>query len=275
MSHGDKRASVAPEVHASQARPRARVDGPLRRLPPPPAPRSEERALEKPALEKPSKDVQQCIRHDARSAYHSLSGFIELLSRSTLGPISEEQQLALAHIRSSANRLMELTESSVELGQREPHFSDAERRLISFEGLLLTIVNSMMREQPPQRIELQIAPCCHGLASYVEPEELTRTLRILIAVLAGPSQRELQFRLSQTELHVVLVLSTLRDEGSITQSMPISTPISSVDSASDSLESRDYVRLKRCESMLQRQQGGLLVADDLSRIRIAISKHGQ
>jgi len=268
MSHGQKsRTSVAPEARLGTLR--SVRPGTTSESASPVAPGSVPRPLDKPA-----KNALQCIRHDARSAFHSLSGFIELLGRGTLGPVSNEQRLAMSHIRSSARRLMELVESSVELGQPHDPLPGSELRLVSVEGLLLTILNTSLREQPGLRLELQSASACHGLLSYVEPEELLRALRILIAQLAGPSQRELQLRLSETELHVVLVISTLREEGSVTQSMPIPYPaISTVDTIADLLESRDYVQLKRCESMLTRQQGTLLVAGDLSRVRLTLPKH--
>lgn len=276
MSSWDKRSSVAPEAMASSVRSRG-TDGPLRSVPPAfrpsgrPSrpPRSEPRPLEKPA-----KEVQQCIRHDARSAYHSLSGFLELLSRGTLGSVSDEQRLAMAHIRSSAQRLMELTESSIELGLPPNVFPDGDRRLVSLEGLLLTIVNTLGREQPQQQLDLQSSGDCHGLLCLVEPEELSRTLRILIALLAGLDQQALRLRLTQSDSHAVLVLSTCNDEESVSRSMPVPYPaVDTVEAVSEQLESREYVRLKRCESMLQRQQGTLLVADDLTRLRITLPKH--
>lgn len=259
MSHREKnRRLVAPEARL----------GALRSVAPPSQTASGTRPLDK-----PSKNAQQCIRHDARSAYHSLAGFLELLGRGTLGAISEEQRLSLSHIRGSAHRLLELIESSVELGLPAEPLPDEELRLVSIEGLLLTIVNSALREQPRPHLELQSASGSRGLLVSVEPEELTHALRILISLVAGPGQRDLQLWLSQTDLHAVLVLSSLRDEGSVTQSMPVPYPAAdSVDDVSEQLESRDYVRLKRCESVLARQHATLLVAGDLSRIRITLRR---
>lgn len=254
MSHRDKtRGSLAP--------------GPLRSLAPAAAPPGST------PREKPEKDVHQCIRHDARSAYHALSGFVELLTHGSLGAISDDQRHSLGHIRSSAHQLLELIESSVELSRPQAPRSDLDLRVVSLEAVLVTLVHSMVREQPGLQLELQRGPATHDLLVQVELEPLMSTLHTLVQLVAGPTLHEVQLRLSQTDLHAVLVISALHDDASVTQSMPLPHPaLSNVDGVSDLLESRTYVRLKRCESLLRRQHGKLMIAEDLGRVRLALPK---
>ena len=72
--------------------------------------------------EKPVRNALECMRHDARSAAHALSGFLDLLQMNELGTLSEEQRHALEHMAAAAERMNEITEIALEL-------ADAKRPL--------------------------------------------------------------------------------------------------------------------------------------------------
>lgn len=227
-----------------------------------------------PALSRHKKSALECVRHDARSAAHTLRGFLELFVSGGLGPLSEEQRTAILHLSESAERLSDLTETSLDIVQSNQPFAPHELRRVVLSQLTQILVQSLSREAPDLTLSLELpSPEEPERATVLEPGAYAQLLRTLALVVSEHAGATLCVRISQTDLHTSLLIlspAELTDGGEpgITRSIPSHHAASrDLEAMCHAWRNRDYIRLKRCEALLARQHGTLLVAPDLKRVR--------
>lgn len=226
-------------------------------------------------LPKPVKNTLDCVRHDARSASHTLHGFIELLASGALGPLNLEQAQSMEHLQTAAGRIAELLETSLDLAQEKQPFHAHELTSSRLSLLTSGVVHSLLREQTALRISLELLPEQEELPTLVEPLAFTKVVRALIGLIADNTALPLGLRMAQTDLHTSLVISAREPDAetveSVTQSIPTRVAFSAdFDVMARDWRNRDYLRLKRCEALLARQRGRLLVTPDLTRVRLML-----
>lgn len=226
-----------------------------------------------PALQRRPKNTLDCLRHDARSAAHTLHGFIELLTSAALGTLNEEQLRALSHLQMAAARMTELVETSLDLALEKKRVQRHELSCSRLSPLTHKVVSGLQREQPNLQISLELLPEAQEAPSEVEPIAFTKVVRTLVELMSDNNPAALSLRVSQTDLHTSLVISA-RAESRTPRNVPQSVmqPAASADleSMAHDWKNRDYLRLKHCQLLLNRQRGRLLVTADLTRVRLML-----
>jgi hypothetical protein len=233
---------------------------------------------EPPRFGKPPKNAFDCVRHDARSAAHTLRGFLDLFASGALGPLSPGQEQSIHHLYQAAGRIHELIDTSIDLAEEGRPQRPSELATTSLRSLTSQVAATLMRERPGLRIALEPATPDEQ-PSLVEPTALTKVVQCLLEMLADNHEgTAIVVRLAQTDLHSALTLLIDQPEPpisaeSVTQSLPQGLGLSAdFESMAHDLRNRDYLRLKRSEALLSRQRGRLLVTPDLSRVRITLSR---
>lgn len=217
---------------------------------------------------------EQRMRHDGRSALHSIVGFAELLESEALGPLSLEQQLSLVHIKSSAARLFELLESSIDIAQSAQPPLEGTQFPLCMARVVESTVRNLAREQPSPQLTFEGPLLGTRVPVMSEPELITKLVRNLVQAMAG-EQRELWLWMTHTDLHAILTIGVPFEDDSVMRSLPaMQVELADLQASAQLLNNRDFVRLKRCEALVTRQRGRLLVAPDMSRVRVMIPKHG-
>jgi signal transduction histidine kinase len=220
---------------------------------------------------KPTHSAIECMQHDARSAAHALSGFLELLQSDALGVLSDEQRRALKHMETAAERMAEITESALE-------FADAKRPLRPYEVSRTCLVHvtehvlyAASRAQPNISISFAADDGIRELHVQMEHQRLRKLLQLVLDVARSTSPERIDVRISRTDLHASLVLSARAEESSKLSHVPSKNATSTdLEAMAAAWSNRDYVRLKRLESLLLRHKGRLLVARDLTRMRVML-----
>jgi hypothetical protein len=227
---------------------------------------------------KPPKTAFDCVRHDARSATHTLQGFLDLFASSALGPLSPGQEQSLRHLYQAAGRINELLETTMDLAEEGRPQRPSELASASLRELTNQVATTLMRDRPGLSITFEPGAAAEQ-PGLVEPLALTKVLQCLLELLADNHEgAAIVVRLAQTDLHSALTLLVSQPEPpisteSVTQSLPQRLGLSAdFESMAHDLRNRDYLRLKRCEVLLSRQRGRVLVTPDLSRVRVTLSR---
>lgn len=211
------------------------------------------------------------MRHDARSATHALSGFVDLLQADALGALSAEQRRALAHIQAAAERLTEITESAIELSDIKRPLHASETTATCLAHVTQQVLYAVSRRAPELNLSFAAADGIESLRVEVEHDALRRLLQILLDLVTASLPSQIDVRLSRTDLHASLVFSAYHEESSVLTAVPSHKPASTdLDAMASSFGNREYVRLKRCEALITRHKGRLLVTEDLARIRLML-----
>lgn len=224
---------------------------------------------------KPSRGPFECLRHDARSATHTLNGFLDLLVSGALGAISPEQEQSIGHLFEASQRMSELLDTAIDLAQQGGGPAAPELSSGRLSSVTRELLRSMARDHSELCLETELSLEDEQL-TQLEPGAFATSVRALILVLFENTRAPLRVSLSQTDLHTTLAIQacldepTLHDE-SVTQSLRAQVALSSdLDALAHELRNRDYLRLKRCEALLERQRGRLLVAPNLTRARLML-----
>jgi hypothetical protein len=105
----------------------------------------------------------------------------------------------------------------------------------------------------------------------MQHERLRKVLQLLLDVARSTSPEQIDVRVSRTDLHASLVLSARAEESSSLRTVPSQNATSTdLEAMASAWSNREYVRLKRLESLLLRHKGRLLVARDLTRMRVML-----
>lgn len=246
---------------------------------PPPVPRRDSQAAASvlrealPEYTAHAASPEQRMRHDGRSALHSIVGFVELLESEALGPLSMEQNLSMGHIKASATRLFELLESSIDIAQTHMPLNPSALTTVCIARLFESTVRCQQREQPVPRLTYEGPLDGQRVLVHSDPEQLSKLLRMLLQAIAG-DHPELWLWLTHTDLHAILTIGIpIEEHESITRSLPaMKVELAELATSAPLLSNRDYVRLKRCEALATRHQGRLLVSSDMSRLRLILPK---
>lgn len=258
MARGDKRRDSAAPAARDSAAPRSRMD--LRV----PEPKSGIR-------DKPVRNALECMRHDARSAAHALSGFLDLLQMNALGTLSEEQRRAIKHMEAAAERMNEITESALELAEAKRPLRPSEVSRTCLVHVAQHVLYSVSRAQPSTNITFATEDALRELHVEMEHDRLRKLLTILMEVVRSTAPAQIDVRISRTDLHASLVIAARAEEASSLHAMPTKKAASTdLDAMAGAWSNREYVRLKRLESLLTRYKGRLLVAPDLTRMRMML-----
>jgi signal transduction histidine kinase len=254
MARGDRQGgSVAPA--------RVEAEAPV----PAAAPRSEF------GRDKPVRNALECMRHDARSAAHALSGFLELLQIEALGAMSAEQQLALKHMEAATERMAEIMESALELAEAKRPLRASELSSTCLIHVAQHVLYAASRATPETSMTFLAEEGLAQLHVQMEHQRLSTLLQILLEVARSTAPGQIDVRVSRTDLHASLVLNARAAEGSTLRVVPTANATSTdLDAMAHAWSNRDYVRLKRLESLLLRHKGRLLVAPDLTRMRVML-----
>jgi light-regulated signal transduction histidine kinase (bacteriophytochrome) len=211
------------------------------------------------------------MRHDARSASHALSGFVDLLRREVLGTLSEGQLRALEHVQVATERLTEITDSALELAEAKRPLRPSEVSHTCLVHVAQHVLYAVSRSAPETNLTFAADDGIHALHVQMEHDRLRQLLHILLDVAGGSSSAQIDVRVSHTDLHASLVLSARPEENSTLRTVPSKNAASTdLDAMAGAWSNRDYVRLKRVESLLLRHKGHLLVAPDLTRMRMML-----
>jgi signal transduction histidine kinase len=211
------------------------------------------------------------MRHDARSATHALGGFLDLFQLNALGTMSDDQKQALRHMEAAAQRLAEITESALELAEAERPLRASELSRACMVHVAQHVLYALGRAAPNTSIAFAAEDDIRELHVQMEHERLRNLLQILLEVARGSAPSFVDVRVSRTDLHASLVVGVRADEGSTLRSVPTKNAASTnLDAMGGAWSNRDYVRLKRLESLLLRHKGRLLVAPDLTRMRVML-----
>lgn len=221
--------------------------------------------------EKPVRSAIECMRHDARSSAHTLNGFLDLLQLGALGALSDEQRRAIKHVEVAAERMNELLESALEL-------AEAKRALRPFETSRSCLVQAAQhvlyavgKAAPATHFTFAAADGSHELHVQMEHQRLQKLLSIVLDVARSTSPAEIELRASRTDLHASLVVRAQGAPSGARHSSPNqNVATSELDAMANAWSNREYVRLKRLESLLTRYKGRLLVAPDLTRLRVML-----
>jgi hypothetical protein len=230
---------------------------------------------EAPSFSKPARSAFDCVRHDARSATHTLNGFLDLLASGALGPLSVAQEQSLSHLYQAASRISELLDTSIDLAEQGHTARTPELTYARLSSLVGHQIHGMMRERPGLclSVELDIAD---EAPTLVEQGSFRTVLTSLVGLLTDNVSGSISLRIGQTDLHTSLTLYTplpqdTPTDASVTQSLPSRQGLSSdFEAMAHDLRNRDYLRLKRCEALLARQRGRLWVSPDLTRVRVML-----
>jgi hypothetical protein len=227
---------------------------------------------------KPPKNAFDCVRHDARSATHTLQGFLDLFASGALGPLSEAQEQSMRHLYQAAGRIHELLDTSIDLAEQTRPQRPSEIANASLWNLTRQVSAALMHEQPGLSLTLEPWPL-EELPLQVEPLGFSKVLQCLVELLSENNQGvSINLRFSQTDLHCALTLVANLSvpppaAESVTQSLPQGLGLSAdFEAMAHDFRNRDYLRLKRCEALLARQRGRLMVTPDLSRVRVSLSR---
>jgi hypothetical protein len=233
--------------------------------------RTEARPRPEKFSEKPGRNAIGCMRHDVRSATHALSGFLELLRTEALGELSAEQLLALAHMEAAAERMSELSESALELAEAKRPLRPSELAGTCLVHVAQHVLYAASRAAPSVNVSFATAQGVDSLHVQMEHERLYKVLQILVDVARSIEPSQIDVSVSRTDLHASLVLSARREEESTLRSVPTQNVASNdLDAMASAWSNREYVRLKRLESLVLRYKGRLLVAPDLTRMRVML-----
>jgi hypothetical protein len=223
---------------------------------------------------KPVRSVLGILRHDAGSAAHIMQGFLDLFGSGALGKLSPVQEQSLGHMYQAAERMRELLETALDLGQPEGDAGRDEATSVQLSSLTQSVVHTLAQDEP------RLSLLCDLLLPMEQPSLVRRgafetALRTLLNVAREQGDAPLEIALAQTDLHTSLTILAGASEPllteSVTQSLPVHAAFTTeLDQLAPLLRNRDYLRLKRCEALLERQRGRLLVAPDLSRLRLLV-----
>jgi hypothetical protein len=227
------------------------------------------------AFTKPARDAFDCVRHDARSATHTLNGFLDLLASGALGPLSPGQEQSLTHLYQAASRIGELLDTSIDLAEQGQAARPAELSSARLSSLVAHLIHGMLRERPNLALSLEL-DVTEEAPTLLDQVAFRTVLACLVQLLTDNVSGSISLRIGQTDLHTSLTLyATSPDqaltEASVTQSLPARQGLSSdFEAIAHDLRNRDYLRLKRCEALLARQRGRLWVSPDLTRVRVML-----
>ncbi|HEX6243207.1 MAG TPA: hypothetical protein VFZ61_19975 [Polyangiales bacterium] len=222
---------------------------------------------------KPPRGVSDSLRHDARSAAHTMQGFLELFGSGVLGALSPIQEQSLRHLAQAAERMHELVETAIDLGRLEQTEED-EPTPVLLSSLIHGLVHTLQREEP--QLSLSYGPdLVAEQRSLVRCVAFETALRTLLMVAREQCDARLEITLSQSDLHTTLTILACTGEAplseSVSQSLPAHAALTSeLGELEGEVRNRDYLRLRRCEALLERQRGRLMVAPDLSRLRLML-----
>ena len=221
--------------------------------------------------DKPVRSAIECMRHDARSAAHALSGFLDLLQLEALGGLSEEQRRAIKHMEVAVERMSELLESALELSEAKRPLRPSEQACSCLVQAAQHVVYAVSRAAPATRFTFASDDGSNELQVQMEHERLQKLLHILLDVARSTAPSQIDVRASRTDLHASLVVAARSDQNVARRSAPNqSAAASDLDAMGAGWSNREYVRLKRLESLLARHKGRLLVAPDLTRMRVLL-----
>jgi signal transduction histidine kinase len=221
--------------------------------------------------DKPVRSALECMRHDARSAAHALSGFLDLLQLDALGALTEEQRRAVKHMEAAAQRMSEITESALELVEAKRPLRPSEVSRTCLVHVAQHVLYSASRALPSTSITFASEDGLRELHVEMEQDRLRKVLQILVDVACSTAPEQLDVRASRTDLHASLVVAARTPEASSLHSMPTKKAASTeLDAMASAWSNREYVRLKRLESLVTRYKGQLLVAPDLARMRMML-----
>jgi signal transduction histidine kinase len=221
--------------------------------------------------DKPTRSALECMRHDARSAAHALSGFLDLLQLDALGPLTDEQRRAIKHMEAAAERMSEIAESALELAEVKRPLRPSEASRTCLIHVAQHVLYGVSRALPATNITFACEDGVRELHVEMQHERLNKLLSILMDVVRSTAPSLIDVRISRTDLHASLVVAARSEEASSLHSMPAKKAASTdLDAMASAWSNREYVRLKRLEALLTRYKGRLLVAPDLTRMRMML-----
>lgn len=228
-------------------------------------------------VSRPAKDTFDCVRHDARSATHTLNGFLDLFASGALGPLSAAQEQSLGHLYQAASRISELLDTSLDLAEQGRSARPVELSSARLSSLVGHTAHGMMLERPSLALSIEL-DVADEAPTLLDPTSFRTVLTCLIGLVADNVSGAICLRIGQTDLHTSLTLYTPPqeeplNEESITQSLPARQGLSAdFEAMAHDLRNRDFLRLKRCEALLARQRGRLWASSDLARVRLSLSR---
>jgi signal transduction histidine kinase len=221
--------------------------------------------------EKPARNAIECMRHDARSSAHALSGFLDLLQLEALGGLSDEQRRAVGHMEAAVQRMSELLESALELAEAKRPLRPFEISRSCLVQAAQHVVYAVSRSVPSTRFTFAAEDGCGELHVQMEHERVQKLLNIMLDVARSTSPAQIDLRASRTDLHASLVVAARSEQSGVRRSSPNQNAAAGdLDAMASAWSNREYVRLKRLESLLGRHKGRLLVAPDLTRLRVML-----
>jgi signal transduction histidine kinase len=211
------------------------------------------------------------MRHDARSAAHALGGFFELLHSGALGALSDDQLRALKHMQTAGEHLSEITESALELADAKRPLRPSEVSRTCLLHVAQHVLYAASRAAPKTNLTFAAEDGSDELHVQMEHDRLRKLLQIVVDVAYSSAPAQIDVRVSRTDLHASLVLAARAEEASTLSPVPTKNVASNdLDAMAGAWSNREYVRLKRLESLLLRHKGRLLVAPDLTRMRVML-----
>jgi hypothetical protein len=201
---------------------------------------------------KPRRDVMTRVRHDLRSLVHAVSGYSDLLGSSTYGPLSPEQQRFLAHLRQAADQLEDVTEACIELAGPDNDQGTLELPIVSLAGALDHVERGLRAERITCALEVPAELRAYELA--LDVPQLTRALKSLGSAMARSGSDPFPVAVVRVAGQVVVRLG---------QRAAPEAALVEVESLTDELGNRDFVRLKLAEVLLRRQEIALRVSATL------------
>ncbi len=221
--------------------------------------------------EKPVRSAIDCMRHDARSSAHALNGFLDLLQLEALGGLTEEQRRAVKHMEVAVERMNELLESALELAEASRPLRPYELSRSCLVQAAQHVLYGVSRSVTSTQFTFAAEDGNSELHVQMEHERLHKLLHVLLDVARSTSPAQIDLRASRTDLHASLVVAARSESSAARRSSPNqSAATTDLDAMGSAWSNREYVRLKRLESLLARHKGRLLVAPNLTRMRVLL-----
>ena len=197
---------------------------------------------------RPKRDVLTRVRHDLRSLVHAVTGYSDLLASPTYGALSPEQQRFVAHVRQAADQLQDMTDACIELAQPANDQEALQRQLVQLESAL-RYVQAGLRAA---RIDcvLDLPPELSSFDVLLDGALLLRALKCLAAVITAGRTEPCLLSVRCHAGHLVLRIA--RADAATGESCEVET-------LTEQLGNRDFVKLKLAEVLLGRQDVALRV----------------
>ncbi|MET0343968.1 MAG: histidine kinase dimerization/phospho-acceptor domain-containing protein [Polyangiales bacterium] len=192
---------------------------------------------------KPKRDALTRVRHDLRSLVHAVTGYSDLLTTPTYGSLTPEQARFVSHVRGAAEQLEELVDAAIELAQPSIEASALELPTVLLGSALEHVRAGLAAERVSCKLSVDADLATRLM--MLDVGACLRAFKALASVISRQGARDLAIVTLREGERVVVRLEV---EGA-----PRDGTLTDVESLSEDLGNRDFVKLKLSEVLLARQ----------------------